>query len=202
MATKSRTRKLERIAAELTGERQRAEALAKLVAESELALQECRRYIQHLRKQPPRWTPFVEIERVGRRARFRNSRYNVTRMESVDSGDPEASKIVHLSISRNDREAFGDWRDLQRVKNELVGPHWEAVELYPAEQRLVDGANQRHLWCFPIRLPFGFDRRLVMETSSHGAKQRPFDDDNRPEGLTTMSDAEYSEAIRRYMEGD
>jgi hypothetical protein len=35
-----------------------------------------------------------------------------------------------------------DWRDLQRIKNQLVGPECEAVELYPAESRKVDTANQ------------------------------------------------------------
>lgn len=45
-----------------------------------------------------------------------------------------------------------DWRDgitwdeLQRVKNETLGPDVWCVEVYPPESELVDVANMRHLW--------------------------------------------------------
>jgi len=67
---------------------------------------------------------------------------------------------VHLSIKRIDRAPLHDWRELQQIKNELVGPEYEAVELYPAESRVVDTANQYHLWVIikpGIRFPFGFN---------------------------------------------
>lgn len=71
---------------------------------------------------------------------------------------------VHLSIKRIDRAAIHDWRHLQQIKNELCGPEREAVEIYPAESRLVDTANQYHLWVLPpdMRVPFGFEKRLVL----------------------------------------
>lgn len=53
---------------------------------------------------------------------------------------------LHLSIKRLDREPVTDWRHKQSMKNEIAGPMREAVELYPAESRLVDSANQTHLW--------------------------------------------------------
>ena len=37
--------------------------------------------------------------------------------------------VMHLSIRRADRGAARDWRDLQRVKNEIAGPDVEAMEL-------------------------------------------------------------------------
>lgn len=90
------------------------------------------------------------------------------------SGMPEG---VHLSIRRNDRDAIHDWRHLQRIKNELLGAEWEGVELYPAESRKVDAANQFHLWCWPFRLPFGFQERDVSDdverAAAVGARQRP-----------------------------
>lgn len=46
--------------------------------------------------------------------------------------------------------------DAQRIKNELLGDEYEACELYPAESRLVDGANQFHLWAINGQFPFGF----------------------------------------------
>lgn len=90
-------------------------------------------------------------------------------------GDPH---MVHLSIKRRDKQTIHDWRHLQRIKNELVGAECEAVEIYPADSRLVDTANQYHLWVFTnpaYRIPFGFTTRLVTGTSAAGAVQRPFD---------------------------
>jgi len=90
-------------------------------------------------------------------------------------------EIIHLSIKRIDKEPIHDWRDLQEIKNLLVGKENEAVELYPAESRRVDMANQFHLWCFAdpsVKVPFGFnDGRVVVdydENDNSGVKQRPF----------------------------
>jgi hypothetical protein len=84
----------------------------------------------------------------------------------------------HLSIKRIDQEPVHDWRDLQRIKNELLGVECEAVELYPAEGRRVDTANQYHLWGFAdpaFRFGFGFDQRVIAsDTGSH--LQRRIDD--------------------------
>jgi hypothetical protein len=86
-------------------------------------------------------------------------------------------KLVHLSIRRNDREAVHDWRLLQEVKNMLVGPECEAVELYPAESRLVDTANQYHLFAIEepfVRFPFGMTKRVVDDDLNIGnSRQRP-----------------------------
>ena len=85
--------------------------------------------------------------------------------------------FVHLSIRRHDRTAARDWRDFQDIKNQLVGPECEGVELYPAESRLVDTANQYHLWCLATpgeKVPVGFNgSRHVSDESMCGAVQRP-----------------------------
>lgn len=91
--------------------------------------------------------------------------------------------VWHLSIKRLDKEAVHDWRDMQTIKNMLVGEEYEAIELYPAESRLVDSANQYHLWAFirvigsneiPI-LPVGFHNRYVTDTPDMpNCKQRKF----------------------------
>jgi hypothetical protein len=73
--------------------------------------------------------------------------------------------FVHLDISRRDRGDCKNWRDLQQIKNELVGPEHEGVELFPAESRLVDTANQYHMWVHVnagYRFPFGFPERCVL----------------------------------------
>jgi hypothetical protein len=89
--------------------------------------------------------------------------------------------LRHLSIKRHDRAPIHDWRDLQHIKNELVGAECEAVELYPAESRRVDEANQFHLYAFPsgYRVPFGFQCRNVLDDGEGpalpNAKQRPLE---------------------------
>ena len=98
-------------------------------------------------------------------------------------------KMVHLSIKRNDRQSIHDWRDLQRIKNELFGPEYEAIELYPAESRLVDEANQYHLWVIAdesVKFPFGFADRIVAEKPGLGAVQRPFEPGMKPADADTM----------------
>lgn len=107
----------------------------------------------------------------------KSSRYQVAVYEGAPNGFGEP--MVHLSIKRLDREPIHDWRDLQKIKNAIVGEEAEAVELYPAESRLVDAANQYHLWCFRpgFKLPLGFDTRLVQDHDDGitGSKQRPFE---------------------------
>jgi len=74
--------------------------------------------------------------------------------------------IVQLTISRLDGEPCKDWRHFQQIKNEIVGPEFEAVELFPAESRLVDMDNEYHLWVNTetgFRFPFGYGRRHVAE---------------------------------------
>ncbi len=81
----------------------------------------------------------------------------------------EPVNFVWLSIKRHDRKPIHDWRDMQEIKNQLIGPECEAVELYPAESRLADTSNQYHVWGFQdptFRFPFGFDtKRIVFDDS-------------------------------------
>jgi len=136
---------------------------------------------------PIPWTPFVkaDVEHDDLRAEgfqtcFKNSRYTVW----VRRPRHEDGELVHLSVKRNDRNPLHDWRDLQRIKNEILGPEEEAVEMYPAESRLVDGANQYHLWSMVgKRVPFGYQTRCVMLEATDGAKQRPYENPP-PDALT------------------
>ena len=67
--------------------------------------------------------------------------------------------LIHVCIRRHDELPCKNWRDHQRIKNELIGPECEAVELFPAESRLLDTRNEYHLWVHPspgYRFPFGF----------------------------------------------
>lgn len=82
--------------------------------------------------------------------------------------------IVHLDISRHDSQAISRWRDLQEIKNELVGPECEGIQLFPADSRLVDTAHQYHLWVIEdpsYRFPFGYHQRVVLSEPIHYSEQ-------------------------------
>jgi hypothetical protein len=85
---------------------------------------------------------------------------------------------VHLNIRRLDGFPGRDWRHFQQIKNELVGPECEGIELYPAESRLTDTSNKYHIWVSTdptFRFPFGFGKRDVQfgDHSEGGLRQRP-----------------------------
>lgn len=73
--------------------------------------------------------------------------------------------FIHLDIRRLDGGPCNNWRNFQQIKNELVGPEFEAIELFPAESRLVDTGNEYHLWVYAdqnYRFPVGFGERFVL----------------------------------------
>lgn len=73
--------------------------------------------------------------------------------------------MVHLTIMRRDSaKIFRDWPEFQAIKNQVIGDECEAVELYPAESRLVDTSSKYHMWGSrdpSFRFPFGFRMRSV-----------------------------------------
>jgi hypothetical protein len=88
-----------------------------------------------------------------------------------------APPFIHLDIRRRDGKTCNEWQDFQRIKNELVGPEHEALQLFPAESRLVDTGNEYHLWVCPkaqARFQFGFKDRFVL-----GETLQSLDDSNR-----------------------
>lgn len=101
-----------------------------------------------------------------------NSRYQVIKTTDMDSG------LVWLTIKRLDQQPIRSWRDLQRIKNALVGPECEGMELFPATSRCVDMANQYHLWAMPdpsFRFPLGFAERMVTDDIGAGEMQEPLE---------------------------
>tara|TARA_R100001530_G_scaffold135544_2_gene113019 strand:+ start:142 stop:651 length:510 start_codon:yes stop_codon:yes gene_type:complete len=98
---------------------------------------------------------------------------NVQRNEKADYMVREPSmkgKMTYLSIKRLDKKSIHDWRHLQEIKNELCGEDCEAIEIYPVEKRLVDTANQYHLFVFPkgYQIGFGWTHRSIMTEHKEG----------------------------------
>jgi hypothetical protein len=109
-----------------------------------------------------------------------NDEYQVNLSRMPAQGGVPA--LVHLSIKRLDKRPARDWRDFQEIKNQLVGEECEGVELYPAESRMVDLANQFHLWVIEdpeLGFPFGMNggKRMVSDVAGGGAVQRPRNND-------------------------
>jgi len=81
----------------------------------------------------------------------------------------------------------------------------EGLEIYPAEERLVDSANQFHLWVFdsPIfRFPIGFRERLVAEGPYRSAaQQRPWEPGSRPEDCVDSATIERRADSMLWQEG-
>lgn len=102
---------------------------------------------------------------------------------AIDKSPPHgfAGQLVwHLSIKRIDKEPIMDWRDLQAIKSQLCGPEAEALQLFPAESRVVDTSNQYHLFVFMKgagrkhpRIPLGWGSGMKTDEPGGKAKQRP-----------------------------
>jgi len=105
---------------------------------------------------------------------FENSTYEVTLRQYKEGWPLGGGPWALIGISSHDGAPRHDWRDFQRIKNDLVGSDWEAVELYPDEQRLLDPSNYYMLWCAP-RIPVGrYEGRRIMNETNCIAPQRPF----------------------------
>lgn len=118
-----------------------------------------------------RWAPFEMDPRSGTDAVrgalvFGNGWWTV----HVDVIDEETKwdGWLWLAIHDRPRSTRHDWRELQRVKNAIVGVERDALELYPAEDRLVDTSNEYHLFVMPTgeRFPFGFSERTVTDEAT------------------------------------
>ena len=75
-----------------------------------------------------------------------NDRYTV----NVHYLDGDRDGFVEVGVHNHNRTPHVPWRHLQQIKNEVVGPDREAVQLFPAEDRLVDTANEYWIYVYPV----------------------------------------------------
>jgi hypothetical protein len=113
------------------------------------------------------WTPMQQCtvnedaEKNGVVANFQNNKYTVFVKQAMSDafgqqmpdGKVVPAEIIHLLIVRNDNKGVRSWEDLQRIKDEILGPNAEAVELFPSRERLVE-SKQTHLWVLPPGMMF------------------------------------------------
>ena len=146
------------------------------------------------KKRLQKWTPLRRTHFLKQAALiggsyevYINSRYQVSVGRMY--GDDGMTVSMWLSIKHLDKRPHIPWRHMQRIKNELCGPEAEGLEIYPAESRLVDSANQYHLWVLPPGTPvlLGYTQRAVMTESQvmiegSGARQAPFEPHHNADG--------------------
>ena len=110
------------------------------------------------------------------REQWENEEYHVF-LDKYQPPPMQHVKVWELSILRKDHGTVHDWRDLQAIKTALVGEEFEAIELYPAESRVIDVANEAHLFALmtengkPVTVSIGRIGRR--EVNSVLAEQRP-----------------------------
>lgn len=112
--------------------------------------------------------------------------------DQVEFGVRIGMPVLHLSFRRQDRSKATEigWREKQRMKNELCGSNTEAVELFPAESRMVDGSDQYHLWVSPPGMTWA--------VGYHQERSVSWEGEPLPElgGTQTLPDKQYLEATR------
>src|SRR4029079_9754071 len=103
---------------------------------------------------------------------FSNELYTVSLRQYDDGWIFNNGPWAQMGIWTNNGQARHDWREFQRIKNDLVGPEWEAIELYPAESRLLDPSNYWILYAAPS-IPVGkFVGRTILGPINAAAPQR------------------------------
>ena len=84
------------------------------------------------------------------------SKHFLVQVYRIDHG------MVRLSINRTDingkRWSEGvTWEELQRIKRECGYGQCDAIEIFPADDDIVNVSNMRHLWVYKgFKLPFAW----------------------------------------------
>lgn len=108
----------------------------------------------------------AEVKQFEKQLVWANNIYQVN-IGYADPKDTGGIGIAHLIIRRLVKWPIHSWAHFQAIKNELIGPECEAVEMYPAKKHLVDAKEHYHLWAFTSpeqSLGIGFmDKRQVKD---------------------------------------
>jgi len=118
-------------------------------------------------------------------ATFQNNKFGVFLKKMLSDGfsvpgpdgRPRPMEILHLVIFRHDKKKIEiPWEEKQAIKNELLGPMSEAMELFPSEMRRMKSItdHQTHLWVFPpgSTIPVGMIPKAIQEMARHEALEK------------------------------
>jgi len=115
-------------------------------------------------------TPFQRVqapegsEEIGIVAAFENNRYNVILKKTLsqgysvqdENGNAVPMEVMEMMIYRVDKKKKEiPWEEKQNIKNEIMGPMSDAVEIFPSEMRRQHSIRDycTHLWVFPPGIP-------------------------------------------------
>lgn len=90
---------------------------------------------------------FKEMDRA-----YTNGTYSVI----VRTLKTEYGLCKHAAIRNIDSTEI-KWSEKQEIKNKIFGKNYVAVEVFPADDDLVDEANMYHLWVLPLQYKFPFN---------------------------------------------
>ena len=144
---------------------------------------------------------------------WRNSNYlvQITEAQALALAEPGCPPVLWLRVYRHDGKRLKNhWRELQQIKNELVGPECQGVEFYPPESELQDGENSYHLWVFArptTRHGFGIrDKRNLGADGCSAAASTRFitsssrGDDYLPDASPYMGATELRAFVKAYVD--
>jgi len=109
----------------------------------------------------PEWQPMKFIRKEvdcldsnGDQVIFQNNLYIAVVRRKSDG-------MIHISFRNMENSTEIPWKHKQQIKNDICGSEREAIELFPAMSRIVDTANQYHLWVYPegYIIPTGFPKK-------------------------------------------
>lgn len=105
------------------------------------------------------WQPFERLSESERPELWARQRERVGDLVEVHKNNvvlvqvyrrqTERGDALQLVLRRHDEEPIEGWDVLQRTKNEIVGAHRSAIEIYPPEDEVINQANLRHLFVMP-----------------------------------------------------
>jgi hypothetical protein len=62
---------------------------------------------------------------------------------------PWGGTTRHLKVWKESGRGGITWDALQTIKDDLLGPEVQAIEVYPPQNWVVNDATMRHLWEVP-----------------------------------------------------
>ena len=102
-------------------------------------------------------------------------RMNYTPLTQIDDDNPKHNgfnNYIEISFhsTNKDVDVFAGigWQIKQWIKNELCGEEFEGIEIFPAESRMMNTANEYWLWCFPYQLPIGIQAPRNVQATREG----------------------------------
>lgn len=104
------------------------------------------------------WGAWQRSESIGDPDNPRTGEIVTHRNRAFDVQELRRNGFHVLSVRPHNAQFPPSWQDLVRIKDELVGEHRQAVQVYPSRGQFMDQGHFAQLWVIPEggELPFTF----------------------------------------------